>query len=141
MHKLIQELSLNELLWDFDAVSLDPSAMKYKKSIYPRIETRYAFTLDMKDELVEIFDNQTFTQGSTSLKIIYHIPKNLIVHLPIKERVKQMEINRMQKGYIVDVLTSVVIQELIKIGGKLIETYDGIIYWEDFKVSPFKKSN
>ena len=39
IHKLIQELSLNDLLWDFDAVSLYPSAMSDSKSIYPRIET------------------------------------------------------------------------------------------------------
>ena len=63
MHKL-QELSLNNLLWDFDAVSLHPSAMSDPESIYPRIETGYAFSPYMNDELVEKFNNQTFTQGS-----------------------------------------------------------------------------
>ena len=37
-------------------------------SIYPRIETGYAFTTDNIDELVEKFNNQTFTQGSAILK-------------------------------------------------------------------------
>ena len=41
-----------------------------EKSIYPRIETGYAFTTeDMNDVLVEMFNNQTFTKGSASLKI------------------------------------------------------------------------
>ena len=34
-HKLLQELSLNDLLWDFDAVSLNPSAMSDEKSFSP----------------------------------------------------------------------------------------------------------
>ena len=62
IHKLIQELSLNASLWDFDAVSLYPSAMSNSKSIYPRIETCYAFKPDMNDELFKKFNNQTFTQ-------------------------------------------------------------------------------
>ena len=37
-------------------------------SIFPRIETGYAYTPDMNDELVEKFKNQTFTQGSAILK-------------------------------------------------------------------------
>ena len=40
-----------------------------EKSIYPRIETGYAFTRDMNDELDEKFNNQTFNQGSAILKI------------------------------------------------------------------------
>ena len=63
-----------------------------KSSIYPKIETGYAFTPDMNDELVEKFNNQTFTQGSAILKIKYFNPKNLIVqHLPVKEKVKKIE--------------------------------------------------
>ena len=66
-HKLLQELSLNDLLWDFDAVSLYPSAMSDEMSIYPRIETGYAFTPHMNNELMEKFNYQTFTQGSAIL--------------------------------------------------------------------------
>ena len=36
-------------------------------------------------------------------------------------------------------MTSVVIQEIVKIGGKVIEIYEGGIYREHFKVSPFRK--
>ena len=87
LHKKIKRIELIHLLWDFDAVSLYPSAMWDEKSIYPRIETGYAYTRDMNNELVEKFNNQTFTQGSAILKIKYYTPKDLIVqHLPIKEK-------------------------------------------------------
>ena len=39
IHQLIKQLKIIELLWDFDCVSLYPSAMWYKNSIYPKIET------------------------------------------------------------------------------------------------------
>ena len=45
----------------------------------------------------------------------------------------------MRNGHIIDTLTSIDIQEKVKIGGKVIETYEGAIYWEDFKISPFEK--
>ena len=133
-------MELNELLWDFDAISLYPSAMWDKKSIYPRIETGYAYTRYMNDELVEKFNIQFFSQGSAILKIKYCKPRDLILqHLPIKEKVNKIEINGMRNGYIIDTLTSVDIQEIVKIGGKVIEIYEGVIYRENFKVSPFRK--
>ena len=45
----------------------------------------------------------------------------------------------MRNGYTVDTLTSVDIEEIVKIGGKVIETYEGVIYRENFRVSPFRK--
>ena len=45
----------------------------------------------------------------------------------------------MRNGYFIDHLTSVDIQEIVKIGGKVIEIYEGVIYREKFKVSPFRK--
>ena len=128
------------LLWDFDAVSLYPSAMWDEKSVYPRIETGYAYARDMNDELVEKFNTGNFTQGSAILKIKYYNTRDLIVqHLPFKEKVNEMEINRMRNGYIIDTLTSVDIQGIVKIGGKVVEIYEGVIYRENFKVSPFRK--
>ena len=110
------------------------------KSIYPKIETGYAFEKHMNNELVEKFYNQTFTQGSAILKIKYYNPKNLIVqHIPVDEKEKKNEINRMRNGYITQVLTSVVIQEIVKIGAKIIKIYEGVLYREKYKVSPFKK--
>ena len=59
--------------------------------------------------------------------------------MPIKEKVKQIKVNRMRNGYIIDTLSSVDIQEIVKIGGKVVEVYEGVIYRENFKVSPFRK--
>ena len=47
--------------------------------------------------------------------------------------------NRMRNGYIIDHLTPVDIQEIVKIGGKASEIYEGIVYKENFKKSPFRK--
>ena len=140
LHKIIKRIALIHLLWDFDAVSLYPSAMWDEKSIYPRIETGYAFSRVMNNKLVEKFNTGNFTQGSGILKIKYYNPKNLIVqHIPIKEKEKKIEINRMRNGYIIDTLTSVDIQEIVRVGGKVIEIFEGVIYRENFKVSPFRK--
>ena len=140
LHKKIKRIELIHLLWDFDAVSLYPSAMWDENSIYPRIETGYAYTRDMNDELVEKLNTGIFNQGSDILKIKYYNPKNIIVqHLPVKEKEKKIEINRMRNGYIIDHPTSVYIQEIVKIGGKVIEIYEGVIYRENFRVSPFGK--
>ena len=125
----MRQLKIIELLWGFDCVSLYPSAMWDENSIHPKIETGYAFTRDMNDELVEKFNIQSFTQGSAILKIKYYNPKTVIVQLlPDKENEKKIEINRMRKGSITQVLTSVDIQEIVKVGGKVIEIYEGVIY-------------
>ena len=141
LHKIIQRIELVHLLWDFDAVSLYPSAMWDENSIYPRIETGYSYTKDMKNEFVEKFNTGNFTQGSAILKIKYYNPRDLIVQqLPIKEKEKKIEINRMRNGYIIENLTSVDIREIIKIGGKVIEIFEGVIYRENFEVFLFRKS-
>ena len=140
LHKLIKRIGLIHLLWDFNAVSLYPSAMWDENSIYPRIETGYAYTGDMNDDFVEKFITGNFNQGPAILKIKYYNPKNLIVqHIPVKEKEKKFDNNRMRNGYIIENLTSVDIQEIVKIGGKVIEIYKGVIYRENFKVGPFRK--
>ena len=45
----------------------------------------------------------------------------------------------MRNGCIVDVLTSVEIQEILKVGGRVIEIYEGVFYRKNFKTSPFRK--
>ena len=45
----------------------------------------------------------------------------------------------MRNGYIVDVLTSVDIQETVKIGGKVIEIYERVFHRKNCKVSFFGK--
>ena len=94
----------------------------------------------MNKKLVKNFNTSNFTKGSAILRIKYYNPKNLIVqHLPVKKREMKIEINRMRKGYIIDTLRSVDIREIVKIGGKVIEFYEGVVYSESVKVSPFRK--
>ena len=59
--------------------------------------------------------------------------------MSVKEKVKNIENNRMRKGYIIDTLTSVDIQENVKIGGKVNKNYEGVIFRENFKILPYKK--
>ena len=116
IHQWIKQIKLPDLLWGYDGNSIYPSAMWDENRIYPRIESGYAYTEDMNDEPVEKFKNGNFTQGSAVLRIRYYNPKNIVVqHLSVEEREKKIEINRMQNGWIVDTLTSVDIQENIKI--------------------------
>ena len=94
----------------------------------------------MNDELVEKISTGNFTQGSAVLKIKYYNPKNLTVqHAPVKKREKKIEKNCMRNGYMIQTLTSVDIQEIARIGGKVIDIYEEVIYRENFKVSPFQK--
>ena len=45
----------------------------------------------------------------------------------------------MRNGYIVETFTSVDIQEIVKIGGKIKEIHEKVIYRENFEKSSFKK--
>ena len=111
-----------------------------ENSIYPRIETGYAFTRDVNKFLVHKFNNGNFNHGSAILKTKYYKPRDLTIqHLPVKKKEKQIEINSMRNGYIIDTLTSVDIREIVKIGGRVIEIYEGVIYREDFKICPIRK--
>ena len=108
-----------------------------------KIETEFAFKPDLNDVYVETFNNQTFNEDgdeSAILTIKYYNPPNLIFqHLPVKEKVRKIEVNRMRNGYNIDTLTSVDICEVAKIGGKVNKIYEGVIYREKFKVSTFRK--
>ena len=139
----LSKLDSNKTQMVFDATSLYPSAMWDKNSVYPKIETGFAFKPHMNDVYVKAFNDQTFNEDgdeSAILTIKYYNPPGLIFqHLPVKEKVKKIEVNRMRNGYIIDTLTSVDIQEIVKIGGEVIEIYEGVIYKENFKISPFRK--
>ena len=143
IHKKLSKLDSNKTQMDFDATSLYPSAMWDQNSVYPKIETGFAFKPHMNDIYVEAFNNQTFNEDgdeSAILTIKYYNTLDLIFqHLSVKEKFKKIEVNRMRNGYIIDTLTSVDIQEIIKIGGKLVQIYEGMIYRENFKISPFRK--
>ena len=45
----------------------------------------------------------------------------------------------MRNGYIIHTLTTIDICETVKMVGKVIGIYEGVIYREKFKTSPFSK--
>ena len=143
IRKELSKLDSNKTQMNYDATSLYPSAMYDCESVYPKIETGFVFRPHMNKTYVESFNNQTFNEDgdeSAILTIKYYNPPDLIFqHLPVKEKVKKVDVNRMRNGYIIDTLTSVDICEIVKIGGKVIEMYEGVIYRENFKISPFRK--
>ena len=143
IHKKLQKLNHNDVMMEFDATSLYPSAVWDENSVYPKIKTGFAFKPHMNKTYVDAFKNQTFNQDgdeSAILRIKYYNPPNLILqHLPVKGKVENVEVNRMRNGYIIDTLTSADICEIIKTGGRVIEVYEGVIYRENFKISPFRK--
>ena len=128
---------------DFDATSLYPSAMWDKNSVCPGKESGVAFKPHRNDIYVEAFNIKTFNHDGNETSIRrrkYYNPPNLIIqHLPVKEKNKNIEINRMRNGYIINTLTSVDSQEIVKIGGKIFQIYERVIYRENFKISPFRK--
>ena len=144
IHKELSKLDSNKTQMGCDGNSLYPSAMWDENSVYPKIETGFAFKPNMNDVYEEVFNNQLFNKDgdeSAILRIKYYNPPDLIFqHLPVKEKIlKKVEVNRMRNGYVIDTLTSVDIQEIVKIGGKAIEIYEGVIYRENIKISPFRK--
>ena len=143
IHKELSKLDSNKTQIDFDATSLYPKAMWDENSVYPKMQTGFAFKPNMSDVNVESFNNKTFNQDgdeSAILTIKFYNPPNLkFQHLPVKEKVNKIEVNRMRNGFIIDTLTSVDICEIVKIEGEAIEIYEGVIYRENFKISPFRK--
>ena len=92
---------------DFDATSMYPLALWVEKSVYPKIDTGLSFKLHMNKTYVDKFNNQNCNE-SAILTIKYYNPPNLIFqHFPVKEKVKNIEVNRMRNGYIIDTLTSI----------------------------------
>ena len=70
IHKKLQKLDVNDVMMDFDATSLYPSAMWDEKSVYPKIETGFAFKPHMNNVYVEAFNNQTFNQDGDESAIL-----------------------------------------------------------------------
>ena len=128
---------------NFDASSLYPAAMWDENSVFLKMEIGFASKQHMNNIYVEAFNNQTFSRDGKKnalLQTKYYNPLDLIFqHLPIKKTVKNFEVNRMRIRYIVDVLTSVDFQENVKLGGKLTEFSEGVIYCGNFEVFPFRK--
>ena len=112
-------------------------------SVYSRIETGFAFKPNMDDVYVKSFNGQTFNRDvgePAKLKTKTYNPPDLTVqHLPVKETVKKIEVIGMGNEYNMDTLTSVDIQKIVKIGEKVIQNYESVVYREDFKILTSRK--
>ena len=128
---------------DFDATSYYPSAMWDEKPVVLRIESRFAFKLDMNDVYVRAFNIRSFNRIGKESKILkmnyYKTPKLMFQPSPVEDKIGEKQVNRMKKAYIIDYLTSVDFLETVKVRGKVIQTYDGSIFRENFKVSLFRE--
>ena len=137
-----------DLLMAFAGESLHPFAVVDKDSHYPRIDTGYVFTPDKEVDFIQDFSHSTFNQfkdqASTILWVTFYKPKNLLFqHLPVKKDVDldtkgYEDGNRLRNGFILQILTND-IDEIVKIGGRTCNIYEGVMFGGNFKVSPFEK--
>ena len=70
IHEKVQKLNLNDVMMDFGATSLYPSAMWDEESLYPKNETGFVFKHDMNETYVDAFNNQTFNQNGNESAIL-----------------------------------------------------------------------
>ena len=92
IHKELSKLDLNKTQMVFDGTSLYPSAMWDKNSVYPKIETGFAFKPHMIKTYVEAFNNKTFNEDgdeSAILTIKYYNP--LILYFNIYQLKKKLK--------------------------------------------------
>ena len=80
-HKELSKLDSDKTQMDFDATSLYPSAMWDENSVYPKIETAFAFKPHKKTTFVDVFNNQTFNgDGDESAILTKNITILLILY-------------------------------------------------------------
>ena len=126
-----------------------PSRAVDIESQYPGTETRYLFTPDKEEEIIQQTNKTTFPQftykASAISRVNYFVPKNSIIqHLPIEEVVisdgkRYEDVNRLPKKDVTQVLTNVDLDETAKLGGKIRNIFEEVIYRENFKNSPSRK--
>ena len=117
--------------------------MYAESSVYPKTESGFALKAIMNVVYVYSFNDQTFNQDGNESAIVkrkYYNQSDLkFQHLPVKEKVKNIEVNTMRTGFIIDILSSVDIQKVLKNGGKVIEIYEGVIYRQNLKYRLLEK--
>ena len=93
IHEKVSKLNLKKTQMCYDGNSLYPSAMWDCNSVYPKIETGFAFKPHMNKAYVEAFNNQTFNEDGDESAILtiknYNPPNPMFQHLPVKEKVKK----------------------------------------------------
>ena len=68
--KQVSNTDIKNTQLDFDAMSLYLSALWDEKSVYPKIETGFAFKQPLNDIYVEAFNVQSFSQNGNESAIL-----------------------------------------------------------------------
>ena len=121
--------------------------MAHEKSTWPKIETAKAIRPEDSKHLCELFNNKEWKNLNKTrfFKVKYYNPNHLVLqHMAIKEDVfnetknKYECVNRFRNGDITQHLTSVDIEEVVRVGGFIIEFYEGFIC-DNLDFNPFKE--
>ncbi|ESO98595.1 hypothetical protein LOTGIDRAFT_174129 [Lottia gigantea] len=131
VHSRLKEIKCAKLM-AFDDNGLYASAMSDLDSEYPRAESGRPFLQEENKEFVKLFNEQKFRPRTAILKVWFKYPTNMFFQ-PIQAKDKISFTNRIGKketgtkirfrnGFCSDVLTSVDIQEIVKDGGRIINS-------------------
>ena len=139
----LKEISLNDVLMAFDGNSLYPSAMIDEHSYFPKVESARLMKSDEAKKIKDQFNTNTFKKSGIFQIEYENDSKQFLQHLPSNDKTKfegiTRVVNRFRNGIINDTLSSVDIIEIIRYGGKVNKIYCGIIYEENYEVSPFEE--
>ena len=145
--KELKAIDKSDLHVSSDYNSLYPSAMAHETSTWPAIETAKAINPEDGEVYCELFNTGEWASLNKIgfFKVKYHNPENLILqHMAVKEDVynetknKYENVNRFRIGYITQHLTSVDIEEVVRVGGVIKEFYEGFIC-DNLDYNPFKE--
>ena len=144
--KELNKIDKYDLLVSSDYTSLYPSAVSCSKSTWPKIETSIAINPKQDSKyLCDLFNNNEWENLNKSgfFKVKYYNPEYLILqHLPVNEEVfnesknKFERVNRFRNGHITQHLTSVDIEQIVRIGGVILEFIEGFIC-DNLDYNPF----
>ena len=101
IHEKLRKSNLNDVMMDFDATSLYPSAMWDKNSVYLKIEAGIAFKPHMNKTYADAFNYQIFNQDGNEPAILrkkyYNSPNLIFQHLPVNQSQKKMKILKLKE--------------------------------------------
>ena len=121
--------------------------MAHMSSMWPAIETAKAINPEDSGVYCKLFNTGEWASLNKTgfFKVKYHNPENLILqHMAIKEDVyndtenKYKNVNRFRNGDITRRLTSVDIEEVVRVGSVIKEFYEGFIC-ENLDYNPFRE--
>ena len=145
--KELNKIDKSDFLVSSDFNSLYPSAMAHEKSNWPAIETAKAINPEDSEVFCNFFNTCEWASWNKTglFKVKYHNPENSILQrMAVKEDVydeikhKCECINQFRNGDITQQLTSLDIEEVVRIGGVIKVFYKGFIC-DNLDYNPFKE--